>query len=60
MVRDFARFALQIYGIHTTKDEQRAYCRDIMLIRSQANDAQYNRIWKEYVFPLNGEYIMNQ
>ena len=35
MVRDFSRFALQIYGMHKTKDEQRAYCKEIMLIRSE-------------------------
>lgn len=60
MVRDFARFALQIYGMHNTKDEQRAYCREIMLIKAQGNDAQYERVWKEYVYALNGEYAMNE
>ena len=60
MVRDFARFALQIYGMHNTKDEQRAYCKDIMLIKSQGDDAQYNRVWEKYVFALNGEYAMNE
>jgi acyl-CoA dehydrogenase len=60
MVRDFARFALQIYGMHNTKDEQRAYCKEIMLIKGQGDDAQYNRIWKEYVYALNGEYAMNE
>ena len=60
MVRDFARFALQIYGMHNTKDEQRAYCKEIMLIKSQGDDAQYNRIRKNYVYALNGEYAMNE
>lgn len=60
MVRDFARFTLQIYAIHSTRDEQRAYCKDIMLIKSQADDAQYNRVWEKYVFALNGEYVMNE
>ncbi len=60
MVRDFARFALQIYGMHNTKDEQRAYCKDIMLIKAQGDDAQYNRIWTKYVYALNGEYAMNE
>jgi acyl-CoA dehydrogenase len=60
MVRDFARFALQIYGMHNTKEEQRAYCKEIMLIKSQGDDAQYNRIWKNYVYALNGEYAMNE
>jgi acyl-CoA dehydrogenase len=60
MVRDFARFALQIYGTHSTKDEQRAFCKDIMLIKSGGDDAQYNRVWNKYVFSLNGEYAMNE
>lgn len=60
MVRDFARFALQIYGMHNTKDEQRAYCKDIMLIKAAGDDAQYERVWKEYVYVLNGEYAMNE
>jgi len=60
MVRDFARFALQIYGMHNTKDEQRAYCKDIMLIKAQGDDAQYNKIWTKYVYALNGEYAMNE
>jgi acyl-CoA dehydrogenase len=60
MVRDFARFALQIYGMHNTREEQRSYCRDIMLIKSQGDEAQYNRVWEKYVFALNGEYTMNE
>ncbi len=59
MVRDFARFALQIYGNHTTKDEQRSFCKEIMLIKPVADPAQYNRVWEKYVFALNGEYEMN-
>lgn len=60
MVRDFSQFALQIYGMHNTKEEQRAYCKEIMLIKSQGDDAQYNKIWQNYVFSLNGEYAMSE
>ena len=60
MVRDFAKFALQIYGMHNSKEDQRAFCREIMLIKAMANEAQYNRVWEKYVFPLNGEYQMNE
>jgi len=59
MVRDFAGFALQIYGNHSSKDEQREYCTKIMLIKAVANPDQYNKIWENYVFALNGEYEMN-
>ncbi len=58
MVRDFARFALAIYGMHNTKDEQRAYCQDIMLIKAEGDEAQYQRVWKKYVLALKGEYEM--
>ena len=60
MVSDFAGFALQIYGMHNTKDEQRAYCKEIMLIKSQGDTAQYDRVWETYVASLNGEYAMNR
>ena len=59
MVRDFARFALQIYGMENTKEEQQAYCKQIMEIRAQGDAAQYDRVWTRYVAPLNGEYELN-
>ena len=60
MVRDFARFSLQIYGMHNTKEEQRTYCKEIMLLTGVKDDAQYNKIWQDHVFALNGEYVMNE
>jgi acyl-CoA dehydrogenase len=59
MVRDFAHFALQIYGNHSTREEQRAYCKDIMHIRAVPDEKQYARVWEGYVSVLNGEYAMN-
>jgi len=60
MVRDFAGFALQIYGNHNTRDEQRLFCKEIMLIKAVPDDAQYQRVWEKYVFALDGEYEMNE
>ena len=59
MVRDFASFALQIYGMNTTTTDQRGFCQEIMLIRTVGDDEQVGRVWEKYVFPLNGEYQMN-
>jgi acyl-CoA dehydrogenase len=59
MVRDFCKFALTIYGLHNTKPEQQAFCKDIMLITPAHDLEQYNRIWDKYVFTLVGEYEMN-
>jgi acyl-CoA dehydrogenase len=60
MVRDFARFAHQIFGMHKTRDDQREYFTKIMMIRSAQDDTQYDYIWKKYVLSLNGEYEMNK
>jgi acyl-CoA dehydrogenase len=60
MVRDFARFGLQIYDMHNTKEDQRAFCREIMLIKPAGDTAQYDRVWENFVLPLNGEYEMNR
>ena len=59
MVRDFCQFALQIYGNHSAKDEQRTYCKEIMLIKAVPDKDQYHQVWEKYVFALNGEYEMN-
>ncbi len=60
MVRDFAQFAMQIYGNHSSKDAQRDYCVKIMLIKAVPNSEQYNSVWEQYVSVLNGEYAMNE
>lgn len=59
MVRDFARFALQIYGNHAARDEQRSLCREILLVTAVPDRDESDRVWKEYVLPLAGEYEMN-
>ncbi|OLS14402.1 MAG: hypothetical protein RBG13Loki_1958 [Promethearchaeota archaeon CR_4] len=60
MVRDFARFALQIYDVPSTKAEQRTLCQEIMLVRPVPDAAEYDKVWREYVVVLNGEYAMNE
>jgi acyl-CoA dehydrogenase len=60
MVRDFAQFAMQIYGNHSSRDAQRDYCVKIMLIKAVPNSEQYYRVWQQYVSVLNGEYAMNE
>ncbi|MFY9397599.1 MAG: acyl-CoA dehydrogenase family protein [Desulfomonilia bacterium] len=59
MVRDFAHFALQIYGNHRTREEQREYFMNIMHIRAVPDEGQYDGVWKDYVSVLSGEYEMN-
>ena len=58
MVRDFAAFGLEIYDNHATNDLQREFCRNIMLVRPEADMGQYRSIWANWVLPLNGAYEM--
>ncbi len=60
MVRDFAQFAMQVYGNHSSTDSQRDYFARIMLIKAVADPEQYNRVWERYVSILNGEYAMTE
>jgi acyl-CoA dehydrogenase len=60
MVRDFALFALQIFGNHSATDAQRSFCAKMMQVKAVPDPDQYNRVWEAYVFPLNGEYAMSE
>ncbi|MFO7712756.1 MAG: acyl-CoA dehydrogenase family protein [Dehalococcoidia bacterium] len=60
MVRDFAQFAMQVYGNHSSRDAQRDYCARIMLIKAVPDSEQYGRVWDRYVSILNGEYAMSE
>lgn len=60
MVRDFAQFAMQIYGNHSSRDAQRDYFGRIMLIKAVPDPEQYGRVWERYVSILNGEYAMSE
>ena len=57
MVRDFSKYALQVYLKPSSSDAQKDYC--MKMIRKAAFDAErYEKIWKE-VHALDGAYEMN-
>ena len=56
-VRDFSKFALQLYSKTGATTLQRAFCRR-MFRRPVRDDARFDRIWTEKVEPLKGAYIM--
>lgn len=57
MVRDFGKFALQLYGKPSSTPEQMAYCQ--MMIRKPVLDqARYERVWRNQVYPLADAYEM--
>jgi len=57
MVRDFSKFALQLYGKPSTTPAQMDLC--LKMIRKPAVDAErYNQVWNNGVFPLKDAYEM--
>ena len=58
MVRDFSRFALQLYSKTSSTDAQMEIC--LKMIKKPVRDVErFYRIWSEYVEPLNNAYEMN-
>ncbi|MDT5224793.1 MAG: acyl-CoA dehydrogenase [Mycobacterium sp.] len=58
LVRDFNSYAVELNDKAATTDEQARFA--LRMIRRPANDpARYEKVWTEYVLPLNGAYEMN-
>ncbi len=58
MVRDFSKFALQLYGKPSTTDAQMDLC--LKMIKKPVFDEQrYMCIWNDHVHPLKDAYEMN-
>ena len=58
MIRDFSKFALQLYSKTSSTDAQMAICLK-MIKKPVKNPEMFNRIWGNYVEPLNNAYEMN-
>jgi acyl-CoA dehydrogenase len=57
-VRDFSKFALQLYSKPRSNAQQAAYC--LRMIRKPVvDDERYDRVWRDYVHALNGAYEMS-
>jgi acyl-CoA dehydrogenase len=58
MIRDFSRFALQLYSKTSSTDAQMGIC--LKIIKKPVRDLErFDRIWSRYVEPLNNAYEMN-
>jgi acyl-CoA dehydrogenase len=58
MVRDFAKFALELHNKPSSSAQQMEIC--IKMLRKPLPDlTQYQRVWEEYVHALDGEFEMN-
>ncbi len=58
MVRDFSKFALQLFSKPSATAAQRVLAKR-MLYRPVVDDARRDRIWQERVLALNGAYEMS-
>lgn len=58
MIRDFSKFALQLYSKPAATDEQMALCLN-MIKKPVKNSARFDRVWEKHVAVLNGAYEMN-
>jgi len=58
MVRDFSRFALEFHNKPSSTGAQMEYARRMMQ-KPVVDEARYQKIWKEHVYAMKGEYQMN-
>ena len=58
MIRDFSKFALQVYAKTGSSEQQMAYC--LRMIRKPVVDvARFEGVWQRYAFALADAYEMN-
>ncbi|KAA3662601.1 MAG: acyl-CoA dehydrogenase [Chloroflexi bacterium] len=59
MVRDFSKFALQVYSKTISTEKQMALC--LKMIRKPVdNTARFEHIWQNYAYALKDTYSMNE
>ena len=58
MVRDFSKFALQLYSKPSSTATQMEFCQR-MIRKPIVDEARYKKIWEEHVFALKDTYEMN-
>ena len=58
MVRDFSKFALQLYSKPSSTEDQMALCM-AMVNKPEVNTARFSKIWQERVYTLRDTYEMN-
>ena len=58
MVRDFSKFALQLYSKASSTPKQMELCMKIIK-KPVVNPERFNRIWEKHVYSLKETYRMN-
>lgn len=59
MVRDFSKFALQLYSKPSSSDAQMEQCLK-MIKKPEVDYGRYENVWNKYVFAMKGQYSMNK
>ncbi len=59
MVRDFSKFALQLYSKTSSTRIQMFLC-SRMIHKPVVNSKRFEKIWNNYVYPMKGTYAMNE
>ena len=59
IVRDFSRYALQLYGKSVTTKRQQLILRR-MIKRPVVDEARFDKVWNEHVMSLRGAYTMSE
>jgi len=59
LIRDFSRFALQLYSKSSTTSLQRRIS-SMMIEKPVARKDRFSRVWGTYVYALKNQYVMNE
>lgn len=58
LVRDFSKYALQLYSKTSSTEKQMALCMQ-MIKKPLANEARFQKIWRNYVYSKKDNYEMS-
>ena len=58
MIRDFSKYALQLFSKSSSTESQMAICKK-MIRKPVPNPERFNRIWEQHVEPLHNAYEMS-
>ncbi len=58
MVRDFSKYALQLYSKTSSTRAQQGFCQ-LMIRKPKRDDRRYHRVLNEFAYAMKGAYVMN-
>jgi len=58
MVRDFSKFALQLYSKTSSTRIQQVFCQ-LMISKPERNDRRYERVLNEFAYAMKDTFVMN-